>query len=105
MHLLPHTKVHEAEEKPAAQKCTHCGRTLMERRGILHRLKPVSNAFVLHGHCLCHTSEAEKKAPAQQASCEFIGDVDVEKEEEKAKEVRGICTSRAGVGILTPFHF
>jgi predicted CXXCH cytochrome family protein len=28
----------------------------MERRGVLRRMKPVSNAFVLYGHCLaCHS--------------------------------------------------
>ncbi len=38
--------------------CPHCGRQLMERKGVLRRLKPVSNAFVLHGHCLaCHSEE------------------------------------------------
>mmetsp|Transcript_22098 Transcript_22098/g.46521 ORF Transcript_22098/g.46521 Transcript_22098/m.46521 type:complete len:90 (+) Transcript_22098:167-436(+) len=39
--------------------CKHCGRRLMERRGVLRRLKPISNAFVVHGHCLACHSESE----------------------------------------------
>lgn len=43
----------------------------MERRGVLRRMKPVSNAFVLHGHCLaCHSvhSTEEGEAPAEDDS-------------------------------------
>ena len=46
------------EEKHVA--CTHCGRQLMERKGVFRRLKPVSNAFVVYGHCLaCHSEHSE----------------------------------------------
>ena len=42
--------------------CSHCGRQLMERRGVLRRMKPVSNAFVLHGHCLaCHSAHSAEE--------------------------------------------
>jgi|Transcript_12445 hypothetical protein len=39
--------------------CPHCGRQLMERKGVLRRLKPVSNAFVIYGHCMaCHSDDS-----------------------------------------------
>ena len=53
-------------------KCTHCGRQLYERRGLLHRLTPISNAFVVHGNCLACSSDSEHSA----------------EEEEKVEEVR-----------------
>ncbi len=60
MHLLHQKKVHDGgkETKPVT-KCPHCGRQLMERKGIFHRLTPLSNAFVVHGNCLvCHREDA-----------------------------------------------
>lgn len=56
MQLLHRAKVHDGkEEEDQPEMCHHCGRKLMERQGWLHlhRLTPISNAFVLHGHCLC----------------------------------------------------
>jgi hypothetical protein len=56
MQLLHRAKVHDGkEEEDQPEMCHHCGRKLMERQSWLHfhRLKPISDAFVLHGHCLC----------------------------------------------------
>ena len=68
MHLLHHRqgddKVQDGKGKQGQdshKKCPHCGRKLMERKGVLRRLKPVSNAFVVHGHCLtCHSESGEE---------------------------------------------
>lgn len=61
---LPHHKEEDAHPKKEI-KCSHCGRQLMERRGVLRRMKPVSNAFVLYGHCLaCHSAHSTEDADA-----------------------------------------
>lgn len=64
-------KVHDKENaKKQCQpiKCPCCGRQLMERQGWLHLrgLKPVSNAYVLHGHCLCHTNSEHRKEDCKE---------------------------------------
>lgn len=68
-----HIKVNQEEDKHNGpdETCPYCGRKLMERTGILHRLRPISNAFVLNGHCLachekhCYHSEVTKQRLAQ----------------------------------------
>jgi len=63
MNLLLHhqQKAHLGEEDQAKGSpqisCPHCGRKLMERKGPLHRLKPISNAFVVYGNCLACSGE------------------------------------------------
>lgn len=63
MNMFRHHRVGEVgkenEKQPEhPEKCQHCGRQLMVRTGILRRLRPVSNAFVLNGYCLCHESHS-----------------------------------------------
>ena len=77
MHLLHHhDKIHigkEDEKHGPDEICPHCGRKLMERRGVLRRLKPISNAFVLNGHCLaCHSEEkqSDKDDETEKEKCE-----------------------------------
>ena len=61
--LLKHKDKEDTNSHPRKEiKCSHCGRQLMERRGILRRMKPVSNAFVLYGHCLaCHSEHSTEQ--------------------------------------------
>mmetsp|Transcript_25824 Transcript_25824/g.46792 ORF Transcript_25824/g.46792 Transcript_25824/m.46792 type:complete len:81 (-) Transcript_25824:53-295(-) len=69
MHLLnlDNHQVHDDEEDEKQgqhedshpTKCSHCGRQLMERKGVLRQLKPISNAFVVHGNCLACHAKAE----------------------------------------------
>eukprot|EP01083_Nonionella_stella_P193728 715150_1 len=70
MHLFHHQQVAAHEEGKEDNKdvkhhgpdhmCPHCGRKLMERGGLLHMWQPISNAFVLNGHCLaCHSDEIQ----------------------------------------------
>lgn len=66
MNIFRHRQVGEVEKEnekqPASvahpEKCPYCGRQLMARAGLLRRLRPVSNAFVLNGYCLCHESHS-----------------------------------------------
>ena len=63
MNMFRHHRVGEVgkenEKQPVhLEKCPNCGRQLMIRTGILRRLRPVSNAFVLNGYCLCHESHS-----------------------------------------------
>lgn len=63
---LQHQSKEGNESHPKKETtCSHCGRQLMERRGVLRRMKPVSNAFVLYGHCLaCHSAHSTNEAEA-----------------------------------------
>lgn len=59
---LPHHKDGRDTQPKKEITCSHCGRQLMERRGVLRRMKPVSNAFVLYGHCLaCHSAHSTEE--------------------------------------------
>ena len=66
MNIFRHRQVGEVgkeNEKQLAsvahpEKCPYCGRQLMVRTGLFRRLRPVSNAFVLNGYCLCHESHS-----------------------------------------------
>jgi len=53
MHIFHHQGSEEG--KGQQEYCAICGRQLMERKGLMHRLTPISNAFVLNGYCLCHS--------------------------------------------------
>ena len=58
---LPTVQGHVTQPKKEVT-CPHCGRQLMERRGVFRRMKPLSNAFVLHGHCLaCHSAHSAEE--------------------------------------------
>jgi hypothetical protein len=65
MHLLHHQDQGSEEGKGHQEHCSVCGRQLMERKGLLHRLTPISNAFVLNGYCLCHSdiTDAQQLRP------------------------------------------
>lgn len=88
MHLLRRrhsdSKVHvnrkSGDQEVMHQKCTHCGRQLYERKGMLRRLKPISNAFVVHGNCLACSSESEHDS-------EHNDTAGITKDEEKVEEV------------------
>ena len=77
---LHRVKVHAENAKKQCQpiKCPCCGRRLMERQGWLRlrTLKPVSNAYVLHGHCLCHTNSEHRKADCKEKEEERIEKAD-----------------------------
>jgi hypothetical protein len=72
MHIFHHQDQGTEEGKGQQEYCAICGRQLMERKGVLHRLTPISNAFVLNGYCLCHsdiTAEQLNKNPKTLAGC------------------------------------
>ena len=83
-HIKDH---HNQEEDGPDETCPYCGRQLMERTGILHRLHPISNAFVLNGHCLaCHEKHCHSEAAKQRlAQPEVNKNVDEKMPRECAK--------------------
>eukprot|EP01083_Nonionella_stella_P108495 315669_1 len=92
MHLFHHQQVAAHEEGKEDNKdvkhhgpdhmCPHCGRKLMERGGLLHMWQPISNAFVLNGHCLaCHSDEIQAEE-AEKTKAEE----EEKKEEENQKQ-------------------
>jgi hypothetical protein len=98
MHLFHHQQVAAHEEGKEDNKdvkhhgpdhmCPHCGRKLMERGGLLHMWQPISNAFVLNGHCLaCHSDEMQaEEAEKTKAEEEEKKEEEHHKQEHEVRE-------------------
>lgn len=77
MHIFHHQEQGSDEGKGQREHCAICGRQLLERKGLLHRLTPISNAFVLNGYCLCHSdvTDAQMKTSPRKTptACQHDG--------------------------------